>query len=156
MNLNQLIDSNIYFAYGSNLCPDQMAVRCPDHEILSTAILHDYQLCFPRSATFRNGGVAGIRPQQDSKVWGVVYRMSDTDIIHLDKIEDLGICYNKAKISVQVSQGLIEAFSYVAIDEKGTHLPTRTYLDIILKGLNSRATEIPKEYIDYVASFQTL
>lgn len=133
-----------------------MSARCPDHEILATAILHDYQLCFPRSATFRSGGVAGIKPQENSKVWGVLYKMSHPDIAHLDKIEDLGVCYNKATVTVHTSTGPIEAFSYIAIDEEGTHLPTRTYLDIILKGLNSRTSDIPREYIEYISSFKTL
>ena len=133
-----------------------MTIRCPNHAILATGILHDYQFCFPRSATFRNGGVAGIKPMQDSKVWGVIYKMSQPDIAHLDKIEDLGVCYNKTYVTIQTSDGPVEAFSYVAIDEDGNHLPTRTYLDIILKGLSSRSTDIPQEYIDYVSSFQTL
>lgn len=133
-----------------------MAARCPDHEIMATGILHDYHLCFPRSATFRNGGVAGIKPLRNSKVWGVVYKMSPPDIAHLDKIEDLGVCYNKTQVTIHTVNGPIEAFSYIAIDEEGTHLPTRTYLDIILKGLSSRASDIPQEYVDYISSFKTL
>lgn len=147
--------SDIYFAYGSNLCPDQMTTRCPDHQIIATGILHDYQFCFPRSATFRSGGVAGIKPLKDSKVWGVIYKMSQHDIAHLDKIEDLGVCYNKAQVIVETANGTVEAFSYIAIDEEGTHLPTRTYLDIILKGLSSRADDVPKEYFNYVSNFLT-
>lgn len=150
------VEFDIYFAYGSNLCPDQMSVRCPDHAIVGTGLLKDYEFCFPRSSSMRGGGVAGIKKKKDSTVWGVAYKLSKDDILKLDEIEALGICYNKTKIIIETTNGPIEAFSYIAIDEEGTHIPTRFYLDIILKGLNSRINEIPKEYIDYVSQFNVI
>ena len=36
----------LYIAYGSNLSVEQMAVRCPDAEIMGKAVLKDWTLRF--------------------------------------------------------------------------------------------------------------
>ena len=35
--------NTIYFAYGSNLCPVQMARRCPGGQAIGQAVLHDWR-----------------------------------------------------------------------------------------------------------------
>ena len=76
-----------YFAYGSNLDPDQMAERCPSAAFLHRALLPDFELAFTRWSTRRRCGVADVVPQQGGRVWGVVYVMNAADALALDGFE---------------------------------------------------------------------
>lgn len=41
----------LYVAYGSNINLEQMAFRCPNSEVVGTAMLQGYELQFKRVAT---------------------------------------------------------------------------------------------------------
>ena len=41
----------LYFAFGSNLDPDQMRARCPAHQVVGMAVLRDHKLIFPIFST---------------------------------------------------------------------------------------------------------
>lgn len=66
----------IYFAYGSNLDPAQMAERCPDSPFLAVARLDDHRLDFPRRSPIRRCAVASVVPSPGAVVWGGLYRMA--------------------------------------------------------------------------------
>ncbi len=76
-----------YFAYGSNLDPEQMAERCPSAAFLHRALLPDFELAFTRWSTRRRCGVADVVPSPGGRVWGVVYAMSEADGRLLDRFE---------------------------------------------------------------------
>ncbi len=76
-----------YFAYGSNLDPEQMAERCPSAAFLHRALLPDFDLAFTRWSTRRRCGVADVVPTPGGRVWGVVYAMSEADALVLDGFE---------------------------------------------------------------------
>ena len=57
----------LYFAYGSNLNLDQMAVRCPQAGVVGKAVLEGYELAFRR-------GVLTILPKEGSRVNGLPWR----------------------------------------------------------------------------------
>ena len=52
----------LYFAYGSNLNPDQMHHRCPEHSVVGLAALRDHRLTFPLTSHDWGGGVASVVP----------------------------------------------------------------------------------------------
>ena len=68
-----------YFAYGSNLDLLQMKRRCPSSKLISKGSLSGYRLTFNRFSSGWGGGVADVIQAQDSKVWGLVFEISDTD-----------------------------------------------------------------------------
>ncbi len=76
-----------YFAYGSNLDPEQMTLRCPSAAFLHRARLADYELAFTRWSTRRRCGVADVVPSPGGRVWGVVYALSEADGRLLDGFE---------------------------------------------------------------------
>lgn len=76
-----------YFAYGSNLDPEQMTERCPSAAFLHRALLPDHELAFTRWSTRRRCGVADVVPSPGGRVWGVVYTMSEADGRRLDEFE---------------------------------------------------------------------
>ena len=56
----------LYFAYGSNINLNQMAVRCPDAKVVEPAVLENYELLFRGNA--HGYGVATIRFKEGSQV----------------------------------------------------------------------------------------
>ena len=53
------MSETLYFAYGSNINLNQMAVRCPDAKVVEPAVLENYELLFRGNA--HGYGVATIR-----------------------------------------------------------------------------------------------
>ena len=77
-----------YFAYGSNMNWEQMQRRCPSTRFVSVASLKDYRFAIARHSRLRNCGTANIFPDSGSEVWGIVYDISEPDLIILDSFED--------------------------------------------------------------------
>ena len=55
----------LYFAYGSNINLNQMAVRCPAAQVVGPAVLDGYELLFRGNR--RGTGVATIEPLHGSQ-----------------------------------------------------------------------------------------
>ena len=81
MQLNNLLNPHLYFAYGSNLDPEQMDWRCPDAIALGAARLDDW--------AWRIGGrgYATVSPSPGHHVWGGAWNVSDSDLARLDRYE---------------------------------------------------------------------
>jgi len=137
---------HLYFAYASNLCPIQMAARCPGHDVVGPAVLRGWRFGFPRRADdWEGAGVAGIGPGEASDaVEGVVFRVDDRHLATLDDYEavDEGH-YVRQMVEVEpvgaatggAGPRPIEVATYVAIPEPGGPFPpSRRYLDTILRG----------------------
>src|SRR4051812_4019852 len=76
-----------YFAYGSNLDPDQLRERCPAASFVCVARLDAHRLAFSRKSTRRSCGVADVIPDSGHHVWGAVFEISDADAACLDASE---------------------------------------------------------------------
>lgn len=77
-----------YFAYDSYMNQGQATTRLPSAVWISLAVLHDYELAFDRTGSFRPGGVANIRPAPGKRVYGVLWRVSPADLRELDSLQD--------------------------------------------------------------------
>lgn len=150
----------LYFAYGSNMWRRQMAERCPDHELIGTALLPDHALCFPRSSPVRNCGVAGIVAKPGAVVWGVVYRLNDRDLALLDRREGFDPAkpfhanrYNRMTIRVLRDGEAIECLTYLAREEPGRHVPSVAYMQAIIEGAVDNG--LPEDYIEALRLVET-
>ena len=74
----------IYFAYGSNMSPTQMAVRCPGVRPLGAAVLHNWRFLITKR------GTANIERHEGARVYGVLWRVSPTHLVNLDRWEGVG------------------------------------------------------------------
>jgi len=89
MNAFQPSDHQLYFIYGSNMNPAQMAARCCKAEVVAVARLADHRLAFfGHSGVWDSGEETVIRHAGD-EVWGVVYRLSFADADALDTWQDV-------------------------------------------------------------------
>ena len=125
-----------YFAYGSNLDLAQMKIRCPSSELISKGSLSGYRLTFNRYSSGWGGGVADVIQDQDSKVWGLVFKLSNSDLKRLDSYEgcynDQTSLYERWKAVINTPKGQIsDVWVYTVVEKQKFVQPTLEYLQII-------------------------
>src|SRR5258707_15213793 len=96
-----------YFAYGSNLCVQQMARRCPGAVDPRPAKLADHDWLI------NERGVATVEPFDGSEVHGVVWRLTDHDLATLDSAEGVPVRYRRDRLTVHTDDGPSEAWVYI-------------------------------------------
>ena len=122
----------LYIAYGSNLSVEQMAVRCPDAEIMGKAVLKDWALRFKVHAD--------IEPCEGSAVPVLIWEISEADERHLDFYEGWPSYYIKKDIEVEMTDldgrhpRNVTAMAYVMTGGHGLRIPMRTYYEVLDEG----------------------
>ncbi|WP_192936508.1 gamma-glutamylcyclotransferase family protein [Sinorhizobium meliloti] len=147
----------LYFAYGSNMDPAQMIERCPDARFGGFGFLSDHILCFPRRSQKRNCGVSSVQPQIGHDTWGVLWELNDNDLAALDKNEGyrpdrgpLANAYNRFTVTINQGGKWVEAETYIASPQQGTHLPNTAYLKHLRDGATHHG--LPETYRTFLAS----
>lgn len=127
---------NNYFAYGSNLNIKQMKTRCPSAEIYGKGYLKEYELIFPRKHRNWPAGVASVGNNKEKTVEGVIYQVSDEDLLKLDEAENLKAEeYFRNELIIETEQASINAWVYIANPmEEAPYLPDNSYMDRIISG----------------------
>jgi gamma-glutamylcyclotransferase (GGCT)/AIG2-like uncharacterized protein YtfP len=141
---------NMYFAYGSNLDLIQMKRRCPSSKLISKGSLSGYRLTFNRFSSGWGGGVADVIQAQDSKVWGLVFEISDTDLERLDRYEgyhkDETSLYERWKTVIDTPNGQVsDVWVYTVVEKQKFVKPTLEYLQIIKEA--AKKWNFPKTYL---------
>jgi Gamma-glutamyl cyclotransferase, AIG2-like len=155
----------LYFAYGSNLDPEQMRERCPNHVVVGLASLQEYRIGFPRFSNRWGGGTAGLQLAHGKVMWGVLYELTDDDLAKLDEYEgfivdgDQHNAHDREHVTLELVRPddgsiprKVRAWAYVA---RPAHpaVPSRRYLDCILAG--ARHHRLPEEYIAELTLIET-
>jgi gamma-glutamylcyclotransferase (GGCT)/AIG2-like uncharacterized protein YtfP len=113
-----MIQNNLYFAYGANMHPGQMAWRCPDALAHQAFILRDWELKFYCHAT--------IEPKKGAEVAGVLWTITDACEQSLDAFEGFPSYYTKR---TWIQNG-VQFFFYEMTDPKSGH-PSPGYVQDI-------------------------
>jgi hypothetical protein len=90
----------LYFAYGSNLDWFQMKRRCPDAKFSSTARLHGWKLTFGGHSGWWGGAVATLKEHPKGTVEGIIYSITDSDLLRLDAYEGAPSAYIAKRVTV--------------------------------------------------------
>lgn len=151
-----------YFAYGSNLDPQQMSRRCPGYTTIGLAELRDHKLTFPLTSHDWGGGVASVGVAHGETMWGAVYDLSDDDLAALDHYEhflgsdDQHNVYDRETTSVELVRAddgsfprRLQVWIYVA-RQANPSPPSRRYLDVVLSG--ARHHRLPDDYVEQLAA----
>ena len=119
----------LYFAYGSNLNLGQMAVRCPQAQLIERAVLEGYELAF-------RCGVLTVLPKEDGRVDGLLWKVNAWDERALDRYEGYPHLYTKELLPVQTDSGPQTVVAYVMTAPycEKAQPPTSTYLQTVLTG----------------------
>jgi len=152
----------LYFAYGSNLDPEQMQSRCPGAAVVGLAALRDHRLVFPLYSNNWGGGVSSIQLAHGHTVWGMLHDLTEEHLQTLDGFEsfrgpgDQHNVYDRDQVTVELTRPddgsfprRVRAWTYIARPAKPSP-PSRRYLDAILRG--ARHHRLPEEYIAKLAT----
>ena len=130
-----------YFAYGSNLCPRQMAERCPEATNPRPAVLGDHDWLINQR------GVATVESFAGNQVHGVLWQLSDQDLAALDSAEGVPVRYRRDRLTVVTGDGSSPAWVY--IDHRVDPGPPRPgYLDRIIGGAVQHG--LPGRWIEFL------
>ena len=152
----------IYFAYGSNMNPSQMAERCPGYRSIGVARLSDHRLCFPRFSRARRSATAGFAPSPGDVVFGALYEVPPDDIAVLHYHEGYDPdgppefnrhAFSPITVLRQGGSGPVTAMTYVAIPDGTTALPSAAYMDTIMDG--ARYHRLPRAYLVVLQAVKT-
>tara|TARA_B100000315_G_scaffold145541_1_gene134465 strand:- start:4347 stop:4808 length:462 start_codon:yes stop_codon:yes gene_type:complete len=134
----------LYFAYGSNMDPQQMRRRCPGYRFVGIAMLADHKLAFSRRSPRRRCGVADVIPSPGDEVWGVLYHIiSRREVLALDKAEGFkmgrkrvnGYDRERRKVWSPCSPHKpLTASLYIARQHLNPPPPSEHYLRLMLSG----------------------
>lgn len=153
----------MYFAYGSNTDPFQMRIRCRNARRMGAARLDGYRLCFPRFSPVRASALASLEPWPDGEVWGVLYELSEADLVQLDAREGYRerteARHNPAnRVPVTVFRGgegpAIAAFTYLPTPTAVAGLPSTDYLAIMIRF--GREIGFPEAYLQALEGVPTV
>ena len=133
--------SHSYFAYGSNLCVEQMARRCPGATDPRPATLADHDWLI------NERGVATVEPFDGSQVHGVVWQLDDHDLATLDSAEGVPVRYRRDRMTVHTDAGPADAWVY--IDHRVDPGPPRPgYLERIIDGAVHHG--LPHRWVEFL------
>jgi gamma-glutamylcyclotransferase (GGCT)/AIG2-like uncharacterized protein YtfP len=121
------MNRHLYFAYGMNTHPDQMAHRCPGAVSLGEASLPGYRL------VFRNH--ADVELADYSSVSGVLWHVSDDNLAALDLLEGFPDYYLRQRVWVNdVNDRRMIAWVYTMADQDYLQEPSPGYLHLCTEG----------------------
>jgi sulfite reductase (NADPH) flavoprotein alpha-component len=147
-----------YFGYGSNL--SVIALRAKGVVPLRSepAILEGWRLTFNVPDFFPiEGGTGNIEPGPDDTVHGVLHACRDRDFASLDRLEALGVTYDRIVLSVMTYDGRRRsAYVYVGIAANlDNHLcPSERYRNILARGAVDM--RLDPAYVDRLLAIPTL
>lgn len=153
----------LYFAYGSNMDWNQMRERCTSSQFVGVALLKDHQLAFTRYSDSRKCGVADAVHEEGTEVWGIVYKILDTEIAMLDKCEGFQPGREQHKNAYVREERHVWrdgdreepllVHVYFANQQKDPPPPNAAYKKLIVDG--ARYWHLPAHYIDQLERTET-
>ena len=137
----------LYFAYGSNMAPRVMALRCPGARALGAASLPGWRFHVTKR------GSASIVRQEAGIVHGVLWRCQPHHIQRLDTYEGVAWGnYWRRRLDVETANGdTARAFSYVNTKHQPGRARVTYMMTAVLPG--ARAFDLPENYLAELASW---
>lgn len=128
----------LYFAYGMNTNPTEMAHRCPGAVSLGHARLIDH--------VFRFAQHADVQSCDGSYVDGVLWEITDEHLRALDQLEGYPYYYNRMVRSVIQGARTFHVLVYRMQPGHPESEPTRGYYNLVSEGY--RAHGIPTDQLE--------
>jgi len=135
-----------YFAYGSNLKASRLRERVGGFEIDGIGTLADHRLSFAKRG--RDGsGKACCEAAAGERVWGVLYRIEETQLALLDGFE---AGYRRAVVTISRQDGSeVAAVTYHAVRFTPEPVPYEWYKLLLIDG--AREHGLPADWQAFLA-----
>ena len=134
----------LYAAYGSNLDPAQMRLRCPHSPSRGPGWLEGWRLTFGGEEVGWEGALATVVEDVGSRVFVMIYDVPPQDEAALDHWESPTGLYRKIKVRVATLDQDALAWLYV-LDHYEGGLPAARYLGLIADA--AEAAGAPDDYV---------
>jgi gamma-glutamylcyclotransferase len=148
---NSSVNGNylLYFAYGSNMDNDRLFSRIGSADKFDNGTILGKKLLFNKLG--QDGtGKANLINNDDGVVFGILFKVNESDLIKLDKFE---VGYERKTLKIKSeNHGYITAISYLADSCKDFICPSKEYMDHIING----AYDMSLNYINYLKSINTI
>jgi gamma-glutamylcyclotransferase (GGCT)/AIG2-like uncharacterized protein YtfP len=129
----------LYFAYGSNMHQAIMRKHAPAAQSIGVATLHNYRFIVTAD------GYASVEPDGESRVYGLLWRLTRRDRATLDRWENVAAgAYRAEMLPVERGGICTPALVYIA-RRTPTGKPRRGYLECVIEA--ARGLELPPDYI---------
>ena len=140
---------NFYFAYGSNMSAQQMALRCPGAKPHGVAVLPGWEFIINQI------GAAALRPSAAGQMYGVLWQCTARHLADLDRYEGVAQqVYQRQhlRLSTLRTGSSVMATVYVATDQLAGAAPVPGYVEhAILPG--AREFTLPQTYIEELSTW---
>mgnify|MGYP000050046407 CR=1 FL=1 len=142
-----------HFGYGSNLSFEYTKDMLPSAKIAMKAFLPNFSIQFQVWSKVRQGGLSNVAFDPGKIVHGAIFEVTEEEMASLDEREG----YYKGQYLRETFQVLGEdrklypAELYRAIDPQGPFTPSKSYVEIMLKGAKER--KLDPEYIKTFEKF---
>ncbi|GAP39218.1 gamma-glutamylcyclotransferase family protein [Flexilinea flocculi] len=138
----------LYFSYGSFMSMDVLKQHCPSAKKISTAVLPNFEVVFNYYSKNYKGGCTGAEFVPGKIAYGVLYDISEEEMLHLDQVEGVySAKYFRQEVVIITEEGRLEkAFIYRTTNPSGPHETTRAYLGKLLVG--AKENHLPDEYVE--------
>lgn len=135
-----------YFAYGSNMHPDQVGAWCRDAQPVGPARLDGFRLDFRRHSIRWNAGVADVVASPAGSVWGVLYELPHDDLAALDRKEGVPSgAYERIDVTVRQGTRMLDAITYSVVDKSPEPIPPNAEYALLLLEASARCG-LPASY----------
>jgi len=135
----------LYFAYGMNTNPKEMAYRCPGAQSLGHARLVDH--------SFRFAQHADVEPCDNSYVDGVLWDINEDNLRALDVLEGYPHYYHRVVGSVVLGSRTFHALVYRMQPGHQICEPSSSYYNLVTQGY--RAHGVPTDQLEHSYNFST-
>ena len=135
----------LYAAYGSNLDPHRMALRCPHSPPRGNGWLMGWRLTFGGADMGIDGALITVVEEPLSEVYVALYDVTPEDAAALDEWEGGGLgLYRKLRVRVNTLAEDVVAWLYV-LDAYEGGLPSARYLGLVAEA--AEAAGAPHDYV---------
>src|SRR5262249_27365980 len=120
------------FAYGSNMLSRRLRVRARSARRVASGFISEHRLTFDKVSTTGSGKCDAEKTGlPEDRVYGVVYKMNDSDKRDLDLAEGLGHGYAEKPVTVITDHGSIGATAYYATRKDKSLKPYHWYKRLV-------------------------
>lgn len=138
----------LYAAYGSNMDPAQMLLRCPHSPQRGTGWLEGWRLTFGGEDLGWDGALTTVVEDPAHRVFVALYDVPEIDEKELDSWDGVNLgFYSKLKVRVQTLDGDTLAWLYV-LDAYEGGLPSNQRLSILVDAAIKAGA--PIDYVDWL------
>jgi hypothetical protein len=123
---------SFYFAYGRNLNPDVIKIRCPESVKVGGYMLNGYRLLF-RKHNYSSTAYLTIEKDENKSVPIGIYRISADDEIRLDGYEGVPTRYRKEWLNYNLNGKTITGLVYI-MENPAKAAPSTEYYESVRYG----------------------